>query len=137
MAFSLYCLINENSEDFPLTLLEKKLSERFSKMEGLQIGYEEDPFDASEKHLRFSWDMWCILVFYETGQHVIDDSMEIQKMAGTLAPFDISSICRRIRAVFSDDYDLEHTEQMVSMIDFLRKIDGAFVYDPQQNDFVK
>ncbi|MCH7334306.1 hypothetical protein [Acinetobacter modestus] len=137
MAFSLYCLINENSEDFPLTLLEKKLSERFSKMEGLQIGYEEDPFDASEKHLRFSWDMWCILVFYETGQHVIDDSMEIQKMAGTLVPFDISSISRRIRAVFSDDYDLEHTEQMVSMIDFLRKIDGAFVYDPQQNDFVK
>jgi hypothetical protein len=58
-------------------------------------------------------------------------------MAGTLVPFDISSISRRIRAVFSDDYDLEHTEQMVSMIDFLRKIDGAFVYDPQQNDFVK
>lgn len=48
-----------------------------------------------------------------------------------IVPFDISSISRRIRVVFSDGYDLEYTEQMVSMIDFLSKIDGAFVYDPQ------
>jgi hypothetical protein len=137
MAFSLYCLINENSNDFSLELLEKQLQERFSKMEGFYLEYEEDSFDPLEKYLRLSWGGWWILVFYENGQYVVDDSKEIQKMASSLVPFDITNISRRIRVVFGDDYADQYTEQMVSMIDFLRKIDGALVYDPQQNDFVK
>lgn len=74
MAFSLYCLIDEDSGIFSLGLLEKQLSEYFSKTGIFSVEYEEDPFNPLDKHLRFSWEDWWMLIFYETGQNVIDDS---------------------------------------------------------------
>ena len=93
MAFSLYCLINENSESFSLEFFEEGLRKCFSKTKGLSLTYDEDPFDPSNKHLLLSWESWWIKFFYETGQHVIDDSLEIATHAKTSLAREISRAC--------------------------------------------
>ncbi|MDR7017759.1 hypothetical protein [Acinetobacter sp. 3657] len=136
MAFSLYCLINENSNKFSLELIEKELRQCFSKTSKFDLEYEEDPFDCSDKHLVLSWGDWWIKVFYETGQNVIEDSIEISTYTDSDKASIISNIDKRIIVRFADDELKKYTNYIILMMDYLEDISNAIIFDPQKNKFL-
>ena len=137
MAFSLYCLINENSDSFSLEFFEKELRKCFSKTEGLSLNYEKDPFDPSNKHLLLSWEGWWIKFFYETGQHVIDDSLEIATHAKISLASEISSIDKRVIVRFADDELKVYTNHIILMMDYLEDIPNIIIFNPKTNTFIE
>lgn len=137
MAFSLYCLINENSESFSLEFFEEGLRKCFSKTEGLSLSYEEDPFDPSNKHLLLSWESWWIKFFYETGQYVIDDSLEIATHAKTGLAKEISRKDKRIIVRFADDESKIYTNHIILMMDYLEDIPNIIIFNPKTNTFIE
>lgn len=136
MAFSLYCLINENSNRFSIEFFKKELKKYFSKMEGLSLSYEEDPFDSSNIHLLLSWEGWWIRFFYETGQHVIDDSVEVAKHAKKNLSSEISSIDKRIIVRFADDESKIYTNHIILMIDYLQDIPNIIIFNHRTKKFI-
>lgn len=137
MAFSLYCLIDESSGDFSLQFLEKQLSVYFSKTGDFSIEYEDDPFDPLDKHLRFSWGNWWMLIFYETGQHVIDDSREIASYIDSNQVDKLSVINKRIRVIFANDDTKAYTNHMIWMMDYLEDIPNSVIFNPNSNEIIK
>lgn len=137
MSFSLYCLINGNSDSFSLEFFEKELRKCFSKIEGLSLSYEEDPFDPSNKHLLLSWEGWWIKFFYETGQHVIDDSLEIATHAKKSLASKISSIDKRVIVRFADDESKVYTNNIILMMDYLEDISNIIIFNPKTNTFIE
>lgn len=49
------------------------------------------------------------------------------------APAGIETISRRIHVFFGDDQDRNYTTQALDIMQFLEGIEGALVFDPQQN----
>lgn len=137
MAFSLYCLIDKSSKDLSLELLAEQLRECFSKTDGFSLEYEEDPFDSSEKHLLLSWGEWWTRVFYETGQHVVDDSREIANYVDSDRADEVSTINRRIVVRFADDDSRSYTNHAILMMDYLEDMPNIIIFNPQKNTFVK
>lgn len=137
MAFSLYCLIDEDSGVFSLGLLEKQLSEYFSKTGIFSVEYEEDPFNPLDKHLRFSWEDWWMLIFYETGQNVIDDSRIIANYVDSNQADKISVINKRIIVRFADNDLKAYTNHMVLMIDYLEDIPNSVIFNPNTKEIIK
>ncbi|MBP9787465.1 MAG: hypothetical protein KBC72_07850 [Acinetobacter sp.] len=135
MAFSLYCLLNENSNQFSLQFLETELTSCFSKTTGFNVQYEEDPLDSSEKHLLLSWENWWIRVFYETGQHIIDDSIKIATYAEPSRARDFSNINKRIVVRFADDKSKNYTNHTILMLDYLEDIENIIIFNPHNNTF--
>lgn len=137
MAFSLYCLLDESSGDFSLEFLERQLGGYFSKIGDFSIEYDEDPFDPLDKHLRFSWGSWWMLIFYETGQHVIDDSREIANYIDSNQVDKISIINKRIRVRFANDDTKAYTNHMICVMDYLEDIPNSVIFIPESNEFLK
>ena len=135
MAFSLYCLLNENLNQFSLQFLEKELTSCFSKTTGFNVQYEEDSFDSYEKHLFLSWANWWIRVFYETGQHIIDDSMKIATYAEPSRAKDFFNINKRIVVKFADDKSKNYTNHTILMLDYLEDIENIIIFNPHNNTF--
>jgi hypothetical protein len=75
-------------------------------------------------------------VSYEQGSHVAENSAEISRILGSVAPPNLASIDRRIRVVFGDDPSREYTNQFIVLMTFLCRIKGAIVFDPQQKDIM-
>lgn len=136
MAFSLYGLLDRHSPALTIDTLASKLTEHFSHEENFSIEFESLPF-SKNKSLALKWDDWLVRLSYEEGDHVKDDSEEIQRRSQAAALWNIPGIDRRIRVVFGDDDQRAYTNQCIYIMDFLGKIPGIYIYDPQQNDFVQ
>ncbi|PHV09952.1 hypothetical protein [Chitinimonas sp. BJB300] len=136
MTFSIYALLGNEAPAITNESLGDDLRHFFRNEEGFSIQFEQLPF-AKNKSLALRWDKWLVRVSYEDGDKVAQDTADIGKVVSCLAPFDLSSISRRIRLVFSDDDLQEYTNQFIYLMDFLREIPGVAIFDPQQSDFIK
>lgn len=135
MTFSLYALLSEKAPQTSNESLAADLNKYFQDEEGFILDFEQLPF-AKNRTLVLRWGMWAVRISYEEGAAVQIDSNEIQKRLGSAFGVDVSNIARRIRVVFGSDDELHFTNQIIYIIDFLREINGAIIFDPQKNDLV-
>lgn len=136
MTFSIYALLGEGAPTITNESLALDLKHFFRNEEGFSIQFEQLPF-AKNKTLALRWGTWLVRVSYEEGANVLQDSAEINKIVGSVAPYDLASINKRIRVVYGDDDAQEYTNQIIYLMDFLREIPGTVMFDPQQKDLVK
>jgi hypothetical protein len=136
MTFSIYALLGNGAPTITNESLASDLKRFFQNEEDFSIQFEQLPF-AKGKTLALRWGTWLVRVSYEEGANVLQDSTEINNIVGALAPYDLSGINKRIRVVYGDDDSQEHTNQIISLMDFLSEIPGAVMFDPQQKDLVK
>ena len=80
---------------------------------------------------------WWIKFFYETGQHVIDDSLEIATHAKTSLASEISSIDKRVIVRFADDESKVYTNHIILMMDYLEDIPNIIIFNPKTNTFIE
>lgn len=136
MTFSIYALLGEGAPTFTNESLASDLKHFFRNEENFSIQFEQLPF-AKNKTLALRWGTWLVRVSYEEGGNVLQDSAEINKIVGSMVPFNLSGINKRVRVVYSDDNEQEYTNQIIYLMDFLREIPGVVMFDPQQKDLVK
>jgi hypothetical protein len=136
MTFSLYALLPDGAPDFTNESLAVDLGDFFRGEEGFSVQFENLPF-AKSNTLALRWSDWLVRVSYEEGPQVAQDSVEIAKIVNPTESQDFSRIYRRIRAVFGDDDGRNHTNQIISFMDFIQAIPSVIIYDPQQRDLVK
>jgi len=136
MIFALYALLSETSPPMTVETLETQLSTFFRSDSALRIQRERLPFSRTDS-LALWWGKWLVRVAYEEGAQVQEDSIEISKRVGDVAPFDLSGIYRRVRVVFGADEGRENTNEIIYVIDFLKELPGVVIFDLQQNDLLE
>jgi hypothetical protein len=115
--------------------LATSLREYFRKDDDLMISVERLPF-AKQDSLALRWGDWLTRVSLDEGARVRQESIEIHRSLGNSAPDGLAEAHKRLRVVFGDDPGNEYTNQMIDMFEYLKSIDGAIVFDPQQGDLV-
>lgn len=135
MTFSIYALLGNQAPAITNESLASDLQRFFRNEENFTLQFEQMPF-AKNKTLALRWGTWLVRVSYEEGAGVVQDSIEIAKIVGSTAPYELSGIDRRIRVVFSDDSTREYTNQIIYLMDFLKEIPTAILFDPQQRDLI-
>ncbi len=133
--FSLIALLSKDSPLITVDALEAQLSKFFKTERELKFGRARLPFLSADS-IDLRWGTWRARLSYEEGPYVVEDSVEISKILGGAAPFDLSAIDRRIRVVFSDDKNQERTNEVIYVMDFLKEIPGVVIFDPQQNNLL-
>lgn len=128
MTFSIYALLGDRAPTITDEVLVSELKEYFRKKDDFTLEFEET--------IMLCWGDWRVRLCYEHGPEVEQDSAVIGRILGAIAPYDLSSIDRRIRVVFPDDDTREHTNHILFAMDFLRSIPGVIMFDPQQRDLV-
>jgi hypothetical protein len=131
MAFALYALLGKDAPSMTADSLAADLKKHFAAEKDLSIDVREEPFsDTPVVALR--WPGWGVSVTLEQDDEVLQDSQEIQRILGDAAPRGVSTIDRRIRAVFGNDPSRMRTNETIFMMEFLEGVPGALVFDPQQ-----
>lgn len=131
MSFALYALLGPDAPAMTAESLAADLKKHFAAEKALSIDIREEPFSDTPV-IALRWGGWGISVTYERDDEVLEDSREIQRLVGAAAPWDVSVVDRRIRAVFGNDASREHTNETIFMMEFLEGVPGALVFDPQQ-----
>ena len=134
MGFPLYALLSDFAPKISNESLAANLRAAFGSDSDFSVEFEL-PFKKN-KSLAVRWGKWRVSIAYEEGADVMADSAEIQKIVGSAAPYDLSGIDRRVRAVFASDPQLEHTNEIVRVMDLLIKIEGTILYDAKQKELV-
>lgn len=135
MTFSLYALLKDEAPAMSNESLAADLKTYFKNEDAFSLEFEQLPF-AKNKTLALRWGTWLVRVAYEEGVAVKNDAIEIQKKTASSSACDVSRISRRIRVVFGSDDTQQYTNEIIYLIDFLKAIKGALIFDPQQNDFI-
>lgn len=135
MTFTIYALLKDDAAPVSNESLAQDFQHYFRNEDGFSLKFEQLPF-AEHKTLALRWDSWLVRVAYEEGDEVQADSREIQKRTAAESAIDVSGIRRRIRVVFGSDDAQQYTNQIIYVLDFLKELEGAIVFDPQQNDFL-
>lgn len=131
--FVIYGLLGAASPPFTEEILASELGRHFSADRRVSVSLRPLPF-GGRRVAALSWPSWQVNVYYEEGDRVAEDSVEIQRLLGAAAPAGLSAIRRRIRAVFADDDAKDHTNEAIEVSQFLTGIPGVVVFDPQQGD---
>ncbi len=133
--FNMLALLPEDAPDVSIDTLADKVQARFGGDAAFRLEYEVLPFNT-ERNLMLRWQGWSARLIRETAEddeQVADDSAEIARILGAAAPAGIADCTRRIRAVFHDDPDEQYIDEMVEIMALLEGLEGAVVFDPQQN----
>lgn len=135
MSFAMYVLLDEEAPIISTESLALELEHYLRNEECFSLEFDQLPFSA-DKALLLRWDSWRVRVSYETGEEVVEDSKEIARIVGKAATNGLAAIDKRIRLVFGDDDAQEYTNQIIYLLDFMREIPGATIFDPQQADLL-
>jgi hypothetical protein len=133
--FSIYALLGETAPSISNESLASDLNRFFRDEKDFKLQLELLPF--SKKSVALRWGNWLARISYEEGENVAQDSREVSKIVGAAVGQNLRTINRRIRVVFGDDDTQEYTNQIICLLDFLRGIEGAILFDPQQGDLFK
>ncbi len=134
--FTMLALLMPDAPDVPLEALETTLRELFGRNPGFTLEYETLPFKKTPSII-VRWPGWWVRLFLETGQKAIDGARDIADILGDAAPVGLTQSDRRFRVVFYDDPGEDFINHMVEIMTMLEEIDGAVVFDPQQNDLMR
>lgn len=128
--FTLLALLTADAPDVPVETLAEKAQASFGADRGFRVEFETLPF-KKDRSIILRWPGWTARLFPETGAKVADDTTGIARILGDMAPPELSTASRRVRAVFYDDPQEEYTDQMVELTRLLRELPGALVFDPR------
>ena len=137
--FTMLALLPVGAPDVPIESLAEKVQALFGRDPSFKLEYEVLPFNT-ERSLILRWGAWTARLLSETAEEdetVVDDSVGIAKILGKSAPAGIAQCTRRLRAIFYDDPEEEHIDEMIEITNLLQKTEGAIVFDPQKNDIVR
>lgn len=132
MSFVLYAFLQDDSPPLSPEGLMARLNDTFGKSKRYSSRYETNPF-TKEKSVRVQWDRWSANLTYGEGDKARSNAQEAQKRLGGSAPEALSIVHREIHVFFADDRDREYTTEAVEIMGFLEGIEGAIIFDPQQN----
>jgi hypothetical protein len=132
MTYALYAFLGEESPEVTIESLAADFERYFEKSPNFSIEFEQLPFKKS-RSLALRWRGWLARVHYEEGARALEDSAEISRILGSVAPGHLSNIDRRVRIYCGDDDGKEFTNQVVRLMEFVENMPGAIVFDPQQN----
>lgn len=135
MTWSLYALLNDDVPAISNESLAEEIKAVFRSDDKFSLEFEHMPFEI-DKNLALRWNSWLVRVYYEQGETVLADSVEIQKMTASFSSCDVSDVSRRIRVVFGRDDEREYTNEIILIMEFLERLAGNCIFDPQQKDFV-
>jgi len=130
--FTMLALLKPGAPDVPLDTVIEKVQALFGGDSDFRWEYETLPFQPS-RNIILRWIGWSARLFCEADESVRHDAVEIARILGKSAPAGVADSTRRVRAVFHDDPDELHIDDMVEIMSMLEKIEGAVVFDPQQN----
>jgi hypothetical protein len=133
---SLYAMLGEGAPAVSSEWMAAELVSLFVNWEGFSWEYSQLPL-AKHKSVALRWGKWLVRFNYEEGKFVAAESAEISKILGPAAPPNLACIDKRIRVVFHDDPAREYTDQGIEIIEFLRGIKGAIVFDPQRKNIME
>ncbi len=132
MSFAMYALLKEGVQPHGIEELMARVDAQFSRAKAFSARLESQPF-ARDKSIRLEWDTWSADLHYTAGSAAAENIGEIAKRLRDSAPSATEGVSRYIYAVFASDPDRSHTTQIVDLMQFLQDLDGAVVFDPQQN----
>jgi hypothetical protein len=135
LTFALHAFLGPNSPAVSNESLAADLGALFGNDEGFSLQWELLPF-AKAPTLALRWEDWLARVAYEEGEKVARDGAYAREIVGESAPFDLLESTRRVRVVFGSDDDRVRTNEMVWLVDYLLRIEGVAVFDPQQGDIM-
>lgn len=133
--FNMLALLLEDAPDVSIDAIADKVQARFGGDPAFRLEYEVMPFNT-ERNLFLRWQGWSARLIRETAEDdelVAEDSVQIARILGAAAPAGIADCTRRIRAVFHDDPEEQYIDEMVEIMATLEGLEGAIVFDPQQN----
>lgn len=130
--FTMVALLTPGAPDFPIEAVAEKVQALFGKNPEFRLEYETLP-GKKTRNVMLRWTGWWTRLFYETGDKALADAREFARILGNDAPAGLAESTRRVRAVFEDDPEEQHINTMVEIMSMLEEIEGAVVFDPQQN----
>ncbi len=135
MTFVLCAFLPDHAPVLSSESLAADLKRLFRGEDGFSVSFEELPF-ADSPSLMLRWYLWRIRVACQEGDTVREETAQIRKVLGPAAPDQLAGMRRKINVVFGDDNDRKYTNQIIHVMDFLRALPGAIIFDPQQSDFL-
>lgn len=135
MLFVLCAFLPDHAPALSSESLAADLKRLFRNEDGFSVSFEKLPF-ADSPSLILRWDLWQIRVAYEEGDAVREETAQIRKVLGPAAPDQLAGMRRKINVVSGDDNDRRYTNQVIHVMDFLRALPGAILFDPQRSDFL-
>ena len=130
--FTMLALLTPGAPDAPIEAVADKVQALFGRNPQFRLEYETLPFKKT-RNIKLRWNTWGARLFSETGTTPRDDAIEIARILGKDAPAGIADSTRRVRVVFNDDPEEQYIDQMVEIMSMLENLEGAIVFDPQQN----
>jgi hypothetical protein len=115
--------------------LEKRLREYFHEYDGVTITRDRLPTNDDDSII-LRWDEWRVRLSPET-RGVSADAIDIAQELGEAAPPGLATWSRWVRAVFGDDPERMYTDQIIEVMEFLKALPGAIVFDPQRRDVLQ
>jgi len=134
-ALVLYALLKDRLGPVNAEALKASLETAFAGRPGFSATWELKPFFKT-RTIKLRWGEWSADVHYNDGADVIQDSQEIARRLGDSAPPGVAGVSRNIYVVFADDPERLHTDHAIDLMQFLEGIEGAMVFDPQQNKLI-
>jgi hypothetical protein len=131
MTFSIYAFLPEDAPRMTTEHLAERLRLYFRNEDDFSITFERIPF-ADEDSLALWLGDWLMRVSLEHGSPVGDEAAGVLAILGSGAPTGLNEANVLIRVVFGSDPAQEYTNQIIYMLDYLKDISGAIVFDPQQ-----
>jgi hypothetical protein len=135
MSFVLCAFLPDHAPMLSIESLAADLKRLFRNEDGFSVSFEKLPF-ADSPSLILRWDLWRIRVAYQEGDTVREETTQIRKVLGPGAPDQLPGMRHKINVVFGDNNDREYTNQIIHVMDFLRALPGAIIFDPQQSNFL-
>jgi hypothetical protein len=115
--------------------LAADLNRLFHDEDGFSMSFEKLPF-ADSPSLMLRWNQWRIRLACQEGDAVSEETTQIRKVLGPGAPDQLARMRRKINVVLGDDNERTYTNQIIHVMDFLRALPGAILFDPQQSNFL-
>jgi len=135
MSFAIYGLFKKEAPEISTKMLAHELRRFFENEEHFSLSFDRLPFSEDDT-IVLRWNDWLVHVSYEEGVEVQKDSAEIAKILNEKPENEIFDIKRRVRMVFGSDDSMEHTNQIIFLLDFFREMQSVILFDPQQNDLI-
>jgi hypothetical protein len=130
--FTMLALLTPGSPEVPIETLAEKAQSLFAHEVDFRLQYETLPFKKT-RNIKLQWTAWSVRLFAENGASARDDALEIARILGKDAPAGIAESTHRVRAVFNDDPQEDYINHMVQIMTMMEELEGAVVFDPQQN----
>lgn len=125
--FSIHAYISA-TDVLPLEILKQNLAGLFQDPHSAPPEISSNPLPfGGEPRLIFLWPTWNFSVSCESGEAVENDAAFCSRESGVVFLSDLP--VHRLRFVFADDVERDFTNHILWIVDWLKEIPSAVVFD--------